>query len=142
MNETDADELVRRFVIRQYRAGWNGAVRGPGHHMMKCPDVDVRTYDIDEGPTSDVTPDPCTDINAVMECPHEDVTDTFFWTQYCSIPEVLADLEEFEEAERNPPPPPPPPAPEPPLFEYVRVPLDRTISLGPGDTASITWSVE
>lgn len=122
MSEVNADDLVRRFIIRKYRAGWNGAVRGPGHHLMQCPEVDVRRHDMDEGPISDVTPDPCTDIWATMGCPHQEETGSFHWTDYSSMNEVIADLIAMEEAERNPPPPPPPPAPEPPLFEYVQVP--------------------
>ncbi len=104
MNEYD--KLVAQYILRHFRSNayppW-GSMGGKAdttvteegfQHLKACEDTVAVVTDIEEGPISEVTPDPQTWLTATISCPHNHVTE-YGYSDYGSINEVIAGIEWF-----------------------------------------------
>lgn len=120
MTRPDADELVRRLILRRYREEAQRRrrlyKRALNRHLDACPDVDV--HDPNSEPRS-CGAGTCemVEFTATLRCSHG-VSIDYQWETVGDVAGCLDDLLADEERERNPPAP----YREPPIAEYVRVP--------------------
>jgi len=95
----DADELVRRHIMRQYRTDWeHGAAGWPPErnaHLADCAEAFIEQAEVngarwyDTGVTG-------TEFTAVITCPHG-VRHEFEFGQYGNLSEILEDMD-YDEA--------------------------------------------
>ena len=97
----DADELVRRFVLRQYRrkyvhAGYSN--RAAAEHLQSCPDITVTDQEAYDGEYGCDTGCEYARLEATLRCPHG-FSDDFEYGEFGDVADINKDQE--RDAELN-----------------------------------------
>ena len=80
----DADERVRRYILRQFIAD------NPACHLANCNDASVRDAEANFALFYDTGVDGVV-FTAILECPHE--TRGYEYGELGDLPDILAELE-------------------------------------------------
>lgn len=103
---SNADELVRRSILRKYREqisrmGDSGWAYRASPHLATCPDIDVIDPDALDGRCSEGTC-PRAELIATLRCPHGEEID-YEWGTFGDLNNLIALLEREErELAQNP----------------------------------------
>lgn len=89
----DADELVRRYILRSYRD------QAPGSHLATCPEVVVEEAETRHALFYDTGVDGVI-FEATLRCPHE--SKEYEYGELGDLSDILADMERDDANEERP----------------------------------------
>jgi hypothetical protein len=84
----DYDELVARYILREYRDDNTG-------HLAECPETRVTDSDAQNGSYGCETGCAYARFEAVVDCPHGQ-REEFAWGQFGELADILDDLTRLE----------------------------------------------
>lgn len=125
---SDADELVRQFIARRFRSD------GRNRHLRSCPDLTFEDVDAYDGLYGCDTGCEFARFEAVVSCPHGE-SESFEWGDFGTMDWIIEAMVRADERAQNPP------EPEPPLVEYVQVPVAPPVTVQAGDMLTVTFDV-
>jgi len=98
----DADELVRRFILREYRKRYVPVHHPPGdamRHLVACPDLTVTEQEASNGLYGCDTGCEYARLEATMRCLHG-FSDDYVYGEFGDLAGIIADLERDAELHR------------------------------------------
>lgn len=94
---SDADELVRRFILGKYREENTWRVSPERSHLVTCPDVEVADPDAYNGMYGCDTGCEYARFEATIRCPHGH-SEEYEWGDFGEIADILPQLDELRQA--------------------------------------------